>query len=800
MSQENGHVTRELKTESSGFNIREFFSKYGKYLPFIAISIILGLIAGFLKIRYADPVYQIKSALLIKDERYQGSSDDNRFMSLFMAGGESNINNEIEILKSRPLIGRVVKSLNLQWNYWNQGKIRSSLLYKDTPFTLDIVRLKDSAARLSLQITVLSPNEFRINKQSEKIAFGQIFRTDEGSFRLVRNPSVDFGIFDSNIFFISYSDLPTAVENVVGSLKIQRTQDFSRILEISFLSQNILLGKDVLNQLMKEYAIMNIDDKNKIAVNTLRFIDERLDSLGSELGGVESNLQSFRERNQAIDLEQQSGFYFENLKDIEDMLQRQAINLKIVEYLDGYMRNTANIYQNVPSNLGIEEPTLVPLITEYNSKILQRESYLKNTPEQNVIIQDLNVQIDKIREDILETLNNVRQSYEITRNDLQRRANTMRSQVQAVPGKAKGLLEITRQQKIKEELFLILLQKKEETAIASASTISSSKVVEPATASNVPVKPSKGPIYLLYTLIALVLPIIAIFIIEVLNDKITSKKDIERNSSVPILGEVGHTIIKNDTLVVTNKSRTVIAEQFRILRTSMQYVLKDTKKPVILVSSTFSGEGKSFITTNLAAAIALSGKRTVILEFDIRKPKIMAGFNLKRTQGITNFIVGNSTIEELVVQIPESENLYVIPCGPIPPNPAELLLDEKIGQVFDYCKSNFDVVLVDTAPAGLVSDAFVLSKFSNCCLYIVRQSYTYKKQLEFIDEVYQSKKLPQMALILNDVKSKGNHYGYSYGGYGYGYGYGYKGYYDDDIRERGMVSRIRKAFQRNGKV
>ena len=794
------NITNEFKRQDiTKVNLKEIFLRYRKYLPYVLIAVIIGAALGYLKIRYSTPIYETKASILIKNENKYRSDENSKFMDLFMSGGDQNIINEQEILKSRPLVSRVVNSLNLQISYYNKGRVRTSLLYKDVPFTLNIIKLTDTLQNFALHLNAISDAKFILDGDKTEYSYGQPFHLKNGLFTITRNNSINFNSFGSREFDIIYSSLSNTVESIVAGIKVQRSQDFSNILEITSQNENPALSRAIIDMLMIEYGNVNIEDKNRIAVNTLNFINDRLDSLGAELGGVESDLQKYREKNQAIDLEQQSGFYLENLKDVEDLIRKQAINLKIVDYLIDYIRSSENIYKIVPSNLGIEEVTLLPLFTAYNEKILEREAYLKNTPEKNIIIQNLNTQIDKLKQDILENLNNVRKSYAISQNDLERRNSSLSAQIQRVPGTAKGLLEITRQQKIKEELFLFLLKKKEETAISSASTIANSRVVEPPISTSFPVKPSSGPIYLSYILGALATVMAIIVLIELLNDKVKTRRDIERITESPILGEVSHTSIVKNALVVETNSRSIIAEQFRILRTSLQYVLKDSKSPVVLVSSTFSGEGKSFIATNLAAAVALTGKRTVILEFDIRKPKVLAGLDIRHLVGVTNYIVGNASIDDIIVRVDKVENLFVIPCGPIPPNPAELLLDEKIESIFNYCKQHFDFIIVDTAPMGLVSDALVLSKYANCCLYIIRQRYTYLKQLEFIDELYRSKKLRQLALIVNDVKSGVG--GYAYGGYGYGYGYshgyGYGGYHEEE--EISFWARIRDKFSRKAK-
>lgn len=294
---------------------------------------------------------------------------------------------------------------------------------------------------------------------------------------------------------------------------------------------------------------------------------------------------------------------------------------------------------------------------------------------------------------------------------------------------------------------------------------------------------------MLAILVGLVLPALFIFVLELMNDKVSTRYDIERLTTAAILGEVGHSYGKN-TLVVTNNNRSVVAEQFRIIRSNLQYVLNHIQKPVILVTSSFSGEGKSFVSTNVGAVMALAGKKTIILEFDIRKPKILSQLNIPKRAGLTNYLLGKTTLEELPVAVEGIDNLYVLPCGPVPPNPAELLLDPKIVELFDWLKQNFDSVIMDTAPVGMVSDAMTLSKYADATLYIVRQGYTFKKQIGMIDEFYSQGKLPRIAIILNDIKARTGYGYYGYGKYGYGYGYGYgSGYFDDETPPDGWLGK-----------
>ena len=335
--------------------------------------------------------------------------------------------------------------------------------------------------------------------------------------------------------------------------------------------------------------------------------------------------------------------------------------------------------------------------------------------------------------------------------------------------------------------------------------MSNSQVVESAMPTSNPVKPSKRAVQMLAILIGLAIPSLIIFMKEVLNDKVTTRFDIEKITAAPILGELGHSYSDN-TLIVNKTTRSMVAEQFRIIRSNLQYILNKNEKPVILVTSSFSGEGKSFASTNMGAVMALTGKKTVILEFDIRKPKVLSGLGMPKRAGITNYLVGKTdNLEELIAPVLEHDNLFVLACGPIPPNPSELLLGEKLKRMFDILREKFDVIIVDTAPVGMVSDAMTLGKQADCTLYIVRQGHTFKKQVTMIDEFYRENKLPKVSIIINDIKIKPGYGYYGYGRYGYGYGYGYGGYYEEEHPPQTFFERflekldVRKWFKKKRK-
>lgn len=775
---------------------KEFIFRYLKYLPFVLICVAIAASIAFIKIRYSVAVYHVQASMLVQDEEYNNSSTrDSRFQELVEGGQNNNIGNEVRILKSSPVVERVVKALSLETMYYNIGTIKSSLLYPEPPFTMDIVHEADSNAGIDLDVTVLNDQEFTLKKTGPKYFFGQPFDLGGNRVMLVRKAEHILVGYSSPQFEVIHRPARSAASSLIGGLGVGLPEEGTTILTIAFNSENTNLGIDVINCLMRVYDSLKIEDKNRISTNTLQFIDGQLGTLQTQLSGIEGKSKGFMVDNDAYDVPDQTKVYMSNIQELEKQQATQQVKLAVLDMLINYINDPRNNDKLVPTNLGIEEPAISQFVVQYNQMELQRESNLKTTKPDNQLIKNMDAALEKIRGDLGQALRNVRQSYEIVINNLQRQTEQNQSQLKGVPGKTMALLNIQRQQKILEDLYSFLLMKRLETAISSAATVSNSKVIEPAAASYEPISPNKKSIYMLHLIIGLLIPVGVVAAIELLRDRVTGRADIEKRTQAPILGEIGHSET-DQTLVVAQNSRRFVAEQFRIIRSNLQYVVNKKERPVILVTSSFSGEGKSFISTNIGAVLALTGKSTVIMEFDIRKPKIVAGLDLKRKMGITNYIIGKARFDELILPVQGVDNLFVIPCGPIPPNPAELLLDSKMDELMEEVRNRFEVVILDTAPVGLVSDAANLGKYADCTLYIVRQGHTFRNQLQLIEDLYTEKKLPNISVILNDVKPEGGYYSGSgyYGGYGYYAGYSKSGYFDEESRRRKSLNLFARLF------
>jgi len=778
---------------------KEFIFKYLKYLPWVLVTLALFLTLAYLKVRYATSIYRMQSSMLINNDNHSANrASDAQFDELFMSQGVTNLSNEIEILKSKPVLQRVARDLNLQIYYYNKGNVKTSLVYPDPPFFLEALSIADSGSGFNCMITLLGNGKFLLDESKTRLEFGKPFKVGSNICRITMNPAYNENSFVNTKFSTGWQPFKYAAENLAGGLSVAQINEQSTILTLAFEGENATLGNDVLNTLMSVYDSLIVEDKSRINANTLNFINTQLFLLNDTLKGAQGGLRNYMVENQVFDLDAQSKNYLDNLKDVRRDKDEQEVRLNIVNWLLTYIADKKNAYELVPTDLGIQETALVPMVTDYNRLQLEREATLRTTPETNSLIAGMEVSLDKIRKQIYQALLNVKESYKITGSELESHEQELQSGIRSMPGKSIQLLNRQRQQRILEELYSLLLQKKLETQIASASTISNSKVVEPAEGAGREISPDRKKIYTLYILLGLLIPCGVIALIEILRDKVTGRGDIEKNTSAPILGEIGHSNYKN-TLVVTKNSRRFISEQFRIIRTNLQYVIGKKERPVILITSSFSGEGKSFVSTNIGAVMALADRKTVIMEFDIRKPKIVSGLELRRKMGITNYLIGSAKFEELVVKVEGVDNLYVIPCGPIPPNPSELLLDPRLDELMAEVQKRFDVVIMDTAPVGLVSDAVNLGRFADCTLYIVRQAYTFRRQMNAIDELYTQKKMPKISLLLNDVKVEGAYYGgYSGGGYYGGYGYGTDGYFEEEkgMDNSSIFTRVRNQLHR----
>lgn len=782
------------KSELWSLSLRDLFYKYVRFLPWFVLSVAMALFGAYAYLRYATPIYNTGGTMVIKTEQQGGRNE--KYDDIFNGGKSQNIQSEIEVLKSNALMQRVVKSKDLQVSYYVKGKIKSLNLYTASPFRLVAVNMVDSNTAFTLKIKFGANEKFRVNNDPHEYAFNENFNTPYGVFHLIRTLRSNI----SKDYNISYLPVYSAAGSFVSAIQVVPKSIGTGILFISMQSSNPNLAADVVNQLMDEYGGYTRELKKRTADSSLVFIEQRLLTYGKELDSVQNLLLDYSQRNNIVDISKQSSAFFDNISKSDAAINEKQLQLNTADFIEAYLRDKKNIYSPVlvPSSLGLSDATLNSLVSNYNELQIQRQSLLEgNVPPGNPLFKELNEQIEKMRISLLENIANIKKSYVKTIEALRNNGSSAEAQLATLPFKEKGYLDIKRQVDNKQALYDIMLQRREETALSRAATIENSQIVERAYSPRTPIKPKKRTIQIMAILIGLAIPAVFVFAGEVLNDKVSTRFDVEKITTAPILGEVGHSY-SDKTLVVNKTTRSMVAEQFRIIRSNLQYIIGKSEKTTILVTSSFSGEGKSFVSTNVGAVMALAGKKTIILEFDIRKPKVLSGLGMSKGPGMTNYLIGKSGLEELIRKVPDYDNLYVLGCGPVPPNPSELLLDMKVNEMFEWLKEKFDVVIIDTAPVGMVSDAQTLSKFADCTLYLVRQGHTFKKQVTLIDEFYRDKKLPAVSIIINDVKMKPGYGYYGYGRYGYGYGYGYGSYYEEEHAPKNFIDKaVEKIDPRN---
>lgn len=777
-------IVNSNKSELFNLSLRDVFYKYIRFLPLFILSVAFALLIAYIYLRYTIPIYSVSGSMIIRSEQ-PGGQRNNDVENLINGTKADNIQNEIEVLKSRPLMQRVVDSLNLQYSYTAKGRFKEVNIYNLGPFYMEALEIADTTRSFTFKVKFLNNSVFRINDDKNTFSFGQVFKNDKGLFRLIKNPKVDV----SKEYSITWTPDKDAASRYAGAVQVALKSAGTGILFISMRTSNAKMGADIINKLMQEYALYSVEQKDKTSVQKLNFIDERVAQYRHKIDSAQDVLNIFERQNNLIDSKAQSDNYFGNINESDKKINELLISQNVTDMVSDYLLDKKNQYQKVPTTLNLTDGTLIELVSEYNkAQIMRQQTIDGNVAAGHPLMKQANDQVEKLRSSILELLKNIRSSISASIGSSKGKSQQSQIQLQSLPETVKEQLQMLRELETLQGLYKLLREEREKQAITKSANVSNSDIINMAYASTVPVTPNRRAIQMLAILLGLGLPALIIFLSEILNDKVSTRMDIEKITAAPILGEIGHSF-SDKVLVVNKTTRSMVAEQFRIIRSNLQYVLNKKEKSTILFTSSFSGEGKSYVATNMGAVLALAGKKTIILEFDIRKPRILAGLEIPKGPGITNFLIGKSELKDIIRQVPEQDNLYVLGCGPIPPNPSELLLDPKMDELFAWLKENFDIIIVDTAPVGMVSDAMTLSKYVDSTLYLVRQGHTFKKQIGLIDEFYLGNKLPKVSIIINDVKMKPGYGYYGYGRYGYGYGYGYGSYYEEEVAPPNFLER-----------
>ncbi|GAB3884770.1 GumC family protein [Spirosoma agri] len=771
-------TTNFLGEKETPFDLRLFFLKYLRYWYWFVLSIGLTLGAAYWYLRYTTPIYQVNAVLLIKNQ--PKSSAEDILKEVEATQGNKIVENEIELLKSRSLMLRVVDDLNLTVGYFKQGDVRSDEeIYGTSPIWVYSGKLTSAAYEGPVFIKILNKQQYELQDQDGqpkgRYAFSQNVNNEYGRFRVFFNDSLYHN--DNNLIKVAFYDRESVAQRYKSAIKVELLNQKSTVLKLTLDDAVPTKGKAVLNKLLEAYTYSALADKNREATNTLQFIDERLRLITGELDNVERDVETYKSTKGITDLSAEGNLFLGAVKDNDAKLNEVDIQLKVLDGVESYLKSSQSGV--APAMLTVTDPILIELLTKLNELQTQQEKYARTTQLDNPFLQTVNAQVANTKSAIKESVDNQRKNLLVTRTSLQQLNNRFESSIRTIPRKEREFVSIKRQQGIKESLYLLLLQKKEETAISYASTVTDSRVVDDPYSPPYPIKPNKTNIYLVAFLTGLLLPMGFISVKNLLNDKVQSRKDIESETGLAIFGEIMKKPkgLKDNIIDVAQNS--VIAEQFKILRANLQYAAGGEEMndgQVILLTSSISGEGKSFVSINLASSLALLNKKVIILELDLRKPKIASylGLTTGKSRGISNYLIGQAEIGDLIHSTVLHPNLYLIPSGPIPPNPSELLSNGRMKILLSALRKQFDYIIIDTPPVALVADAPLLGAYVDTAFYLVRYGYTPKTYMGFLANLQASKKFKSLNVIFNGVDYRHSQ------DYGYGYGYAYK--YGEDSK------------------
>jgi len=804
MKETDFNEAQESKEEN--IDVKELLFKYLIHWPWFVGTVVACLIAAWVYLYMSTPVYNISATVLIKDDKKGGSAGMLSGLESLgldgMVSSSQNIDNEIEVLRSKTIVKEVVEDLGLYISYTDEDEFPSRNMYKTSPVQVSLTPQEADLLEepMIVEMALQPQGSMDVNvkiagnkyqKHFEKLP--AVFPTDKGTLAFFLTPD---SVLSSKRTLEETTDSEKTTRNITATINkplavakwccknmtIEPTSKTTSVAVISLKNSNVERGKDFINKLLEMYNINTNNDKNEVAQKTAEFINERISIISKELGSTEKDLESFKRGAGITDLTSDAQIALTGSAEYEKKRVENQTQINLLQDLQKYMQNEA--YEVLPSNIGLQDVNLAAAINRYNEVLVERKRLLRTSTENNPTIINLDTSISAMKENVQVSLDRVLRGLFITKADLDREASRYSRRISEAPGQEREFVSIARQQEVKAGLYLMLLQKREENAITLAATANNAKIIDDAIADDAPVSPRGRITYLIALILGVGIPVGVIYLLELTKFKIEGRADVEKLTSAPIVGDIPLTDEKQGAIAVFENQNNLMSETFRNVRTNLQFMLGNDKK-VILVTSTVSGEGKSFISGNLAISLSLLGKKVVIVGLDIRKPGLNKVFNIsKREQGITQYLANpEKNLMDLVQLSDVSKNLYILPGGTVPPNPTELLARDGLDKAIETLKKNFEYVILDTAPVGMVTDTLLIGRVADLSVYVCRADYTRKNEYTLINELIDGNKLPNLCTVINGLDLKKRKYGYYYGygkygkyyGYGkrYGYGYGY---------------------------
>lgn len=759
-----------------GLNIVDLFMYLASQWKWFLLSILIcGGIAWYNYAR-APLVYFRSATVIIKDPSNKASTSGlDRFDNFI---NKVNVANEILQFRSKKLMREVVQRVHADVSYQIKDGLRSNELYNESPV---LVSLPDALPEQSFSFTMTLKDAKTVTlsdfsgieaKPSYEVALNDTVAIIEGMNVVVTATNYLRDSWLNTPIRVQKLPVESMVNYYKNALGIQQEEEEASILTLALKDSSPARAEDVLNTLITVYNEEAIKEKNQVAVNTANFINERLIIIERELGNVESNLESFKQRNQIVDIASSAGMYMtESQKYNADAMELET-QLRLANFIKDYLTDPSKETDLIPSNTGISDMNIENQISLYNAAKLKRDHLIDDSSVNNPVVQELNNSLRAMKQSIIRAVDNMIVSLNVKRNDAQNREMRAQDRVTAIPTKERQMLSIERQQKIKEALYLFLLNKREENALSQAMADNNARVIDGAEGSNAPISPNRNRILLLGLLVGIALPGAVCLAILFMDTRVHGRKDIEGVTSVPYLGEIpldkeamkDH---RKKVMAVKEQGDDIVSEAFRILRTNMAFLSKKDKPAQVITFTSFNiGAGKTFIARNLSMSLAYMKKRVVMVDLDIRKGTLSRHFGHYHV-GVTNYLSDNTVKVDDIIQ--HQEGFDLIPAGILAPNPAELLMDNRLDELIDELRTRYDYIIADNVPVGLIADATIANRIADLTIFVVRAGKLDRRQLPDIEKLYQEKKLKNMALVLNGANPERHGYGYSYG-YGYGYG------------------------------
>ena len=746
-------------------DLRKIFNLIVSNWYYFLIILIFALICALLYDKYTIPVYRVSATLLINEETKGIPMGDYQFFEGFGLGsGTKNLDNQIMVLSSKTLISKTIDELNLDIEYYRRGLLKKIALYPNPPIKI-IPEIADSLpCDVEFKFKYLGNKMFSLEAESGDTikldavtSFGSLIKFSGFSFNIdQQNGGFPSENKNRKIYFTNH-DRKKLVENYKKRIKVESALKNGTIVKISLEGTNRTMDMDFLDKLTEIFLNNSLDKKNQEAIRTIQFIDDQLIGISDSLIITENKLQQFRSRNRVMNLSAQGQVIIDQAMSLENEKARLGIEANYYSYLADYLAKD-NVGQApiAPATMGITDPGLTKLVTDLTD--IQGQFYSKSLGEKNPLQTQLAQRLRNTKEALRETLNGVRRSNNLAMNEITEQIRTVNAQAAALPVTERQLLGIERKYKLNDELYTFLLEKRAGAQIQKASNMPDNELVDPSDTDINPIKPKTAFVYLVAILAGIGFPFFWILMVDTFDNKVREDEDIKKITDIPVSGRIPHSQLGKSKIMFDEVSSNT-AEAFRSLRTRMQFFTKEAKAPVILITSSMPEEGKTFTAINLASAYSLIGKKTVLLGFDLRKPKIYSDFGLGNEKGISTWLIGKDELQDVIKET-QYENLHIIPAGPVPPNPSELTVLGKTNELLTILKEKYDCIIIDSSPIGTVSDAFHLATLANTSLLIVRQNITLKDLLENTIKEIKISNIQSVSLVLNDLEPGHKHYGY----------------------------------------